>query len=116
LLRQIYPGPVVWEPRHASWFTGAADALLARAEVARAAADPVLHPGAGEPGGWSGLRYYRLHGSPRTYWSRYTPEFIATMAAQLDERTWCIFDNTAAGAALDNALDLALENPPPASV
>ena len=32
--------------------------------VARVAADPAKVPAAAEPGGWRGLAYYRLHGSP----------------------------------------------------
>lgn len=106
LLRQRHAGAVVWEPRHATWFTPAADALLARYEVARVAADPVCAPGADMPGGWRGLTYYRLHGSPRTYWSKYPPAFIDALAARLGAGDWCIFDNTASGAALENALEL----------
>ena len=104
LLRARHDGDVVWEPRHATWFTGKADALLAEYRIARVAADPPCAPAAGSPGGWTGLTYYRLHGSPRTYWSSYTPEFIGALAARLTAESWCIFDNTASGAALDNAL------------
>jgi uncharacterized protein YecE (DUF72 family) len=106
LVRQRHGGPVVCEPRHATWFSPRADALLARFEVGRVAADPVCAPGADAPGGWPGLRYYRLHGSPRTYSSRYPSGFIASMAARLHPDDWCIFDNTAGGAALENALEL----------
>jgi uncharacterized protein YecE (DUF72 family) len=104
LLRARYDGGVVWEPRHATWFTGQADALLARYQVARVAADPICAAGAGEPGGWRGLTYYRLHGSPRTYWSSYSADYISVLAARLAPGAWCIFDNTASGAALENAL------------
>jgi len=107
LLRERFEGNVVWEPRHATWFTGSADALLARYEVARVAADPACAPGAEAPGGWMGMTYYRLHGSPRTYWSSYTPAFIDALAARLTPDSWCIFDNTASGAALENALSAA---------
>ena len=106
LLRARYDGDVVWEPRHATWFTGAADTLLARHKVARVAADPASAHGAGDPGGWDGVTYYRLHGSPRTYWSSYTPAFIDALAKKLPRGAWCIFDNTASGAALENALAL----------
>ena len=64
-------------------------------------------PEAARPGGWDGLVYHRLHGSPRMYWSAYAPPFLAALAARLEARraeTWCIFDNTAAGAALADAL------------
>jgi len=33
-------------------------------------------PGTRTPGGWHGIVYYRLHGSPRTYWSRYDADYI----------------------------------------
>ena len=100
---------VVWEPRHASWFTDEVDEFLAEREVARVAADPAKVERAGEPGGWPGLRYYRLHGSPRTYHSPYSHEYLEALAERLGAETaetWCIFDNTASGAALGNALDL----------
>lgn len=106
LVRQRHVGPVVCEPRHPTWFGPQAGTLLARFEVARAAADPACVPGAAEPGGWTGLVYHRLHGSPRTYWSRYSPGFLARVARALPAGGWCMFDNTAAGAALDNAFEL----------
>ncbi|WP_174273717.1 DUF72 domain-containing protein, partial [Sphingomonas bacterium] len=62
-------GAMVCEPRHPSWFTAEADALLAGHRIARVAADPALVPAAADPGGWRGLTYRRLHGSPRIYWS-----------------------------------------------
>lgn len=108
LLRDMHDGPVVCEPRHATWFTPPADALLARHLVSRVAADPAVVPLAGQPGGWTGLVYYRLHGSPRMYWSRYDDDVIERLTSALqalpaDTEVWCIFDNTATGAALENA-------------
>jgi uncharacterized protein YecE (DUF72 family) len=105
LLRSLYTGLVVCEPRHPSWFDQGG-ALLARYEVGRVAADPPPVPDAREPGGWAGLAYYRLHGSPRTYWSAYDDDTLSALAAAIRARhgeTWCIFDNTASGAALENA-------------
>ena len=97
------------EPRHSSWFSAEADALLERLQVARVAAHPVLH-GIGEPGGWDGLQYYRLHGAPRTYYSDYDQTALQRIADRLGGKPtvskWCIFDNTAAGAALGNALSI----------
>jgi uncharacterized protein YecE (DUF72 family) len=102
--------PVACEPRHPTWFTPEADDLLRELAVARVAADPARVPAAAEPGGWRGLTYYRLHGSPRTYYSAYSEEFLAALAARLEEEAgrpvWCIFDNTTLGAATGNALDL----------
>lgn len=110
-LREMHTGPVVFEPRNASWFTSEAAAMLRHFEVARVAADPARVPEARKPGGWSGLRYCRLHGSPRTYYSRYTRDFIEHLAAQTRTHSnkaevWCIFDNTASGAAIHNAQEL----------
>lgn len=113
-------GTIACEPRHASWFAPEAEALMAGHRVARVAADPAPVPGAERPGGWHGLAYFRLHGSPRTYWSRYDAEALARWAAVLpgDAReTWMIFDNTASGAATTNALEFArLTQPDSASI
>jgi uncharacterized protein YecE (DUF72 family) len=112
-LRERWSGAVVCEPRHASWFDDAAGGLLADQHVARVAADPARVPAAATPGGWNGLAYVRLHGSPRMYYSEYTEEFLDTLAGELRalaagpaEQIWCIFDNTAGGAALGDALRL----------
>lgn len=112
LLRSRFDGAVVCEPRHPTWFSAGADALLIRHEVARVAADPPPAPGADRPGAWTGLVYYRLHGSPRKYWSPYTADALNRLSdallavpARLD--AWCVFDNTASGAAIENASELA---------
>jgi uncharacterized protein YecE (DUF72 family) len=47
------------------------------------AADPAPVAGAGEPRGWQELRYYRLHGSPRIYYTVYSSETLATTAERL---------------------------------
>jgi len=110
-LCENFPGNVVCEPRHASWFTSDAERLLTEFQVARVAADPAPVPGADQPGGWNGLVYFRLHGSPRMYYSEYSVEHLDALARLLIETersvpVWCIFDNTAAGAATINALTL----------
>jgi uncharacterized protein YecE (DUF72 family) len=109
--RELYAGPTVCEPRHASWFTPEAEARLADAQIARVAADPAVVPAATEPGGWPGLTYVRLHGSPRMYSSPYCSDQIAAVGRTLAARAsgtqgWCIFDNTMHGAAAANALEL----------
>jgi uncharacterized protein YecE (DUF72 family) len=102
---------IACEPRHASWFAPEAEALLHRHGVARVAADPSRHAADGVPGGDRRLAYYRWHGSPRIYWSAYSADRLAALshalATEAADDVWCIFDNTAAGAALDNALRLA---------
>jgi uncharacterized protein YecE (DUF72 family) len=110
-LRQIYLGGVVWEPRHPSWFTEKADSILEEFKVARVAADPARVPSAGQPGGLPTLVYFRLHGSPRTYFSSYPTDYLNALAARIshlsgDAEVWCIFDNTASGFAVPNAVTL----------
>ena len=108
-LRQRYTGPAACEPRHASWFKPEADGLLVEHQVARVAADPAVVPPAAEPGGWAGLVYYRLHGSPKVYYSEYPAPYLEALAGRITTAAesadvWCIFDNTALGAATSDAL------------
>ncbi|HEU5100962.1 MAG TPA: DUF72 domain-containing protein [Roseiflexaceae bacterium] len=108
-LRARFGGGVVCEPRHASWFTDQAERVLVAAQVARVAADPAPVPQAAQPGGWPGLVYYRLHGSPEMYTSAYAGDELEALVRKLragaqDAPSWCIFDNTALGAATANAL------------
>jgi uncharacterized protein YecE (DUF72 family) len=111
-MRQRLEGPIVCEPRHASWFGPDAEELLTVLRIARVAADPAPVPGAAEPGGWQGLTYRRLHGSPRIYYSAYPRSFLAAVAGRMVENaaagreSWCILDNTAAFAAAGDALIL----------
>lgn len=113
-MRERYAGDVVCEPRHASWFDKEAGALLGALRVARVAADPALAEGAAEPGGWPGLAYYRLHGTPQIYRSPYPSDALDTIARRLAAHhdagvpAWCVFDNTAAGHAPADALALRL--------
>jgi len=111
MVRKAYNGPMVCEPRHATWFSSAVDSLLDRYGISRVAADPPPVPEARVPASWPRLAYFRLHGSPRKYWSRYDEDDIATLAATVRsvataEEVWCVFDNTASGAAIENAWDL----------
>jgi uncharacterized protein YecE (DUF72 family) len=106
------------EPRHPSWFAPEVEAWLAERRIARVAADPVPkriggETGAADPGGWDGLAYYRWHGSPRIYYSDYPVERLQLLQQRVKKErqagrsVWCIFDNTAGGHALGNALWLA---------
>jgi uncharacterized protein YecE (DUF72 family) len=111
VLRSCYDGFVVCEPRHPTWFTTPADALLIEYRVARVAADPPRAPGGDLPAGWRGIAYYRLHGRPRTYWTPYDSRYLHALADSLRgfhpaAPIWCVFDNTASGAALENACEL----------
>jgi uncharacterized protein YecE (DUF72 family) len=112
LLRSWYDGFLVCEPRHETWFSGRAEALLVGFKVARVAADPRPTAGVDAPGGWPGMVYYRLHGAPRKDWSKYDARYLDVLKDALQSvpptvDAWCVFDNTASGAALENALELS---------
>jgi uncharacterized protein YecE (DUF72 family) len=107
MFRERYSGRIACEPRHGTWFTPAGDALFDTFAVARVAADPVVPGGLAGPGGSPAFHYTRLHGSPHVYYSSYEPDALAEIAATLRSATvpqWCIFDNTARGAAAADAL------------
>jgi uncharacterized protein YecE (DUF72 family) len=111
LMRARYNGLLVCEPRHPTWFSAQADALLVRFQIGRVAADPAPVAGGDRPGGCSGIAYFRLHGSPRKYWSSYDSGRITALAESLSRlprgtNAWCVFDNTASGAAIENAWEL----------
>ena len=107
-------GQVVLEPRHASWFSPRCEELLIRHRVARAAADPPRGADSLEPAGCRDFAYFRWHGSPRMYFSSYSPEAITALAHQIrtlgaarsEPDVYCFFDNTALGAAAIDALSL----------
>lgn len=115
VLRDEFDGAVVCEPRHASWFQSRSEEVLIRYRISRVATDPTRIDEARVPGGWirgsGSIAYYRLHGSPRKYWSSYERSKLEAWAEEIASlpssvKVWCIFDNTASGAALDNALEL----------
>lgn len=119
MLRARHEGHVVVEPRHASWFGEQGSALLARHRIDLVLADPAPCAGAAWPlAGGAGhepsarVAYYRLHGSPRIYYDNYDEACLQALAhrlhadAQCFEAVWCVFDNTALGAATFNALQL----------
>ncbi len=107
----IFDGLLVIEPRHSSWFTAQAAETLSQSKIECVIADPP--PCAGAPP-WDKspkAAYFRLHGAPRIYYSDYPEEALAALeqtltAVRLDQPSWCIFDNTAAGSATANALSL----------
>lgn len=111
-LRARHRGAVALEPRHATWFAPGVEALLVEHDVARVGADPARVPEAAETGGAGEVAYVRLHGSPRIYYSDYDSAYLEALAdrlralARTAHDVWCIFDNTALGAAWGNALAL----------
>lgn len=112
LLRDWHRGPVVIEPRHISWFATDSKCLLAKYRISQVTADPALTADLTVPNlGRGTLHYSRLHGSPRTYWSNYSFPYLRELAKRVEGMkstvtVWIIFDNTAAGCATANALQL----------
>ena len=111
-LRQRFGCSVAFEARHPSWFSAPATALLREAGVVRVIADPAAgQPGAHEPTSDEAV-YVRLHGAPRIYYSRYPRADIVAWRQQFEAQVaagrtvWCVFDNTAEGASVPNALEL----------
>ncbi len=110
-LRHRTAVPVACEPRHSSWFTATADAMLVQHGIARVAADPALNPQAACPGGARHWSYWRWHGRPRMYYSSYEEHDLQDLALQASQAkalgpAWIILDNTAHGHAVPNALRL----------
>jgi uncharacterized protein YecE (DUF72 family) len=118
-LRARYRGPLVCEPRHPTWFTGFADDRLAAHGVGRVAADPSCGEHGGEPAASPRVAYFRLHGSPVMYHSSYDAAYLDRLAARMKalKKTpvWCVFDNTARGAATLDAIDLLARLSPKAT-
>ncbi|HEX3534694.1 MAG TPA: DUF72 domain-containing protein [Gemmatimonadaceae bacterium] len=108
-LRDRFDGDIVLEPRHETWFTPEVESILVNYRIARVAADPARVPAAAVPAGYDRLVYLRLHGSPRVYYSAYPSEELQRITGTLEEKadlgisSWCIFDNTALGAATADA-------------
>jgi uncharacterized protein YecE (DUF72 family) len=107
-VRKRIAGPIACEPRHSTWFAAEPEQLLTKYQVARVAADPARVPEAATPGGAASPAYFRLHGSPRMYYSDYDSGFLNVLTTSLHgsiaDETWCIFDNTVSGAAAGNAM------------
>jgi len=104
MMRNSDNGPIVIEPRHKSWTSVEALTLLKDYGIDRVSADPALV--------WQAKdfekppRYVRLHGKPKIYYSSYTDEDIKSFSKLLAPDSWCVFDNTASGAAIENALTM----------
>lgn len=106
VLHGMTSAQTVCEPRHASWFTPEVDALLRDLNVGQVAADP-----AKVPAGSLGTVYSRWHGSPKMYSGSCFDPQLTKLAAQVQSQpgdVWVIFDNTAAGAAVENTLVLRI--------
>ncbi len=102
--------PIALEARHASWFTSEVGNAMAEEEIVRVMADPAVVSVNDPP--QPVTTYLRLHGSPRVYHSPYSLQQLEEFAKRLllmseaNISAWCIFDNTASGAAIENALQM----------
>jgi uncharacterized protein YecE (DUF72 family) len=110
-LRELYCGMIAVEPRHPSWFGTPPGELFSALAIELVIADPPPCPAAPRWETAAKSCYIRLHGAPRIYYSDYPVEMLTRLAEKLTMSretapTWCIFDNTAAGRATDNALSL----------
>ena len=112
MLRRRTQTPVACEARHASWFTAPAQAVLVRHGISGVATDPPRAGVDAVPSGTPAWPYWRWHGSPRIYYSEYPDEALQELARAVAAhgpptgRTWVIFDNTAHGFAVNDALRL----------
>jgi len=104
---------IVCEARHPSWFTPPADRFLSDIGATRAFADPRIGGSAAPDVNEKSFSYLRLHGQPRIYYSSYATRRLRDLSVELQPAArapracaWCIFDNTARGAAWPNALKL----------
>lgn len=100
-MRAAHAGVIAVEPRHRSWAKQAARELLRHFSIDRVLADP---PRVWAAEDFTAASYIRLHGSPKIYYSSYDDGAIAAFLARLAPHGWCVFDNTASGTAIDNAL------------
>ena len=119
LFRRLHDGPIICEPRHLSWFKTEVFELLQTMRIGVAAVDPPIrrrseiseeHELPKRLADVSCV-YYRLHGYPDMYRSRYEDEYLQRMVATLQadsagSEVWCIFDNTMYGFATLNAIEL----------
>jgi uncharacterized protein YecE (DUF72 family) len=103
---------VMCEPRHPSWFQNDVTELFMTHHITRVIADPPIAGVGHMPLPKSDTVYIRLHGSPNMYRSPYSENYLNELGRWIElqvnegSQVWCIFDNTAEGAALENALFL----------
>jgi uncharacterized protein YecE (DUF72 family) len=103
-MRRVFKGTLVIEPRHKSWASQPARAILHRYAIDRVLADPA--PVWPMSDFHEVPTYVRLHGSPEIYYSRYGDADVDVFGKYLAADSWCVFDNTASGAAIENALTM----------
>jgi uncharacterized protein YecE (DUF72 family) len=108
LLRKQTAAQIICEARNPTWFVHEATAVMEEHGITRVVADPVPPACAFAAPAHSRFAYFRLHGSPKMYYSSYSLEHLqgVAVAARAAAETWFIFDNTAAGDAWSDAATL----------
>lgn len=110
-LHAYFACTIACEARNPTWFNAEATALMQRQRVTRVIADPPT----GQPGPHVATTpgaYLRMHGAPQRYYSSYSEDYLDQLIVDMKTYTqagrsiWCMFDNTASGAALANALSI----------
>ena len=116
-LRKLYSGIIVWEPRHLSWTHSTVVPLFQDYKIHRVIADPEPCPITKEMAPLiETVQYFRLHGSPEIYKSRYNETAMQSFEKKLIDINrsqslgWFVFDNTTYGYATENALELQKKN------
>jgi uncharacterized protein YecE (DUF72 family) len=108
-VREHWPYALACEPRHKSWSSQVAAEIFSDHAVAKVLADPercVLEQA------FPASAYYRLHGTPKIYKSAYDSEMLDVWSSRIVESAesgapvFCVFDNTAIGNSVPNALEL----------
>ncbi|MGV1913943.1 DUF72 domain-containing protein [Agrobacterium vitis] len=103
-VRNADDGPIVIEVRHKGWASAEALELLKNFAIDRVLADPAPV--------WpvedfdTPPKYVRLHGKPKIYYSSTLIRRSDRSRNCWQRHSWCVFDNTASGAAIDNALTM----------
>lgn len=101
-MRDADAGPIFIEARNESWASAEALDLMTTYAIDQVLADPALVWRADDFE--TQPKYVRLHGKPKTYYSSYADDEIKSFSILLAPDGWCVFDNTASGAAIENAL------------
>ncbi len=109
-IRLLSNVPVACEPRHGSWVSPIAAEIFRKYGISKVNADPEPCLDPENLFEHRFLEYFRLHGSPVTYWSRYPRNYLHKLANEIiaakTSKAWVFFDNTAAYYAVPNAWEL----------
>ena len=112
VLRRRTTLPVACEPRHPSWSAAQATMLFQDVEVSLVTADPAILRAPDLAASNRPWPYWRLHGTPRMYYSDYSEAALNDVARNVGAlrssliAPWVVFDNTANGFAVGNAARL----------